>query len=433
MADMVARIQCGWPEGDKRQIGHGGIMWPLTMQDSTQTQDAALRRTIFQLSLATFSSMTIQRMCDPMLPELAREFGVGLGQAAAVIGWFAVVYGLAQIMYGPMSDRFGKYRVVTWTTLLSSIGCLGCALAPGLDQLVWARMLAASTAAAIVPISMAWVGDAVRYEVRQEYLARLGMGSTMGIFGGQVIGGVFADTLGWRWAFVMMGLFFLWVGALLLRRHQMASRLVPAHTDDGQTTLSFPRKVWQVLQQARARVVLGTVLLEGASAFGVVALGASHLHDKHGISLTLAGIAISMFGLGGVAYAMTARHFIRRLGERGMVRIGTMMFGVAFVLIALTPVWQWAIAASFISGFGFFMFHNTLQVLATQMHPPQRATCMSMFAGTLFTGQSVGVIIAASLVATLGTTWVISLGAALVIVMGQCIPFLLKRTHTKTP
>ena len=399
--------------------------------DSLPRHDGALRRTIFQLSLATFSSMTIQRMCDPMLPELAREFGVGLGAAAAVIGWFAVVYGLAQIMYGPLSDRFGKYRVVTWTTLLSSVGCLASAMAPGLDELVWARMLAAGTAAAIVPVSMAWVGDAVDYRVRQEYLARLGMGSTMGIFGGQVIGGVFADTVGWRWGFVMMAVFFLVVGALLFRRQEKAKKLVPPTPEGDGTTLSFPRKVWSVFQQPRARVVLGTVLLEGATAFGVVALGASHLHDKHAISLTLAGLAISLFGLGGVAYAMTAGHFIRRLGERGMVRIGSAMFGLAFVLIAWAPDWHWAIASSFVSGFGFFMFHNTLQVLATQMHPPQRATCMSLFAGTLFTGQSIGVVIAASLVASWGTTWVICAGALMVLAMGQCIPALLKRTQPK--
>jgi predicted MFS family arabinose efflux permease len=134
-----------------------------------------------------------------------------------------------------------------------------------------------------------------------------------------------------------------------------------------------------------------------------------------------------MFGLGGVSYATMAGHFIRRLGERRMVRIGTVLFGLAFVAIAFTPDWRWAIMASFISGFGFFMFHNTLQVLATQMHPPQRATCMSLFAGTLFTGQSVGVIIAASLVASWGTTWVITAGAVLVMVMGQCVPLLLKK------
>lgn len=391
--------------------------------------DRALKRTIVQLALATFSSMTIQRMCDPMLPQLALEFDVGLGQAAAVIGWFAVVYGLAQILYGPLSDRFGKYRVVSWATLLSSLGCVASALAPGLEELVWARMLAAASAAAIVPVSMAWVGDAVDYTERQEYLARLGMGSTMGIFGGQLIGGVFTDTLGWRWGFALMALLFLIVGVLLMRRHEKVQKLVPANATQSED-MWFVHKVMAVLRTPRARVVLLTVLLEGATAFGVLALGASHLHDQHGISLTQAGLAISLFGLGGVAYAWRAGHFIRRLGERGMVQIGSALFGLAFVCIAWAPDWTWSIAASFLSGFGFFMFHNTLQVLATQMYPAQRATCMTLFAGTLFTGQSIGVVLAASLVASWGTTWVICAGALLVLLMGQCIPALLKRTQT---
>ena len=98
-------------------------MTPM-QDDASPAHEAALRRTIFQLSLASFASMTIQRLCDPMLPELARDFSVDLGQAAAVIGWFAVVYGVAQLIYGPMSDRFGKYRVITFCTLASSLACM---------------------------------------------------------------------------------------------------------------------------------------------------------------------------------------------------------------------------------------------------------------------------------------------------------------------
>jgi predicted MFS family arabinose efflux permease len=396
--------------------------------DASPAHEAALRRTIFQLSLASFASMTIQRLCDPMLPELARDFSVDLGQAAAVIGWFAVVYGVAQLIYGPLSDRFGKYRVITFCTLASSLACMACALTSGLEQLVWARMASAFSAAAIVPMGMAWVGDAVRYEVRQVYLAKLGMGSTMGIFGGQVIGGVCADTIGWRWAFVIMGLGFWVVGLLLWQRQEKAHRLVPRPSATQTGSISFARKVTAVLSQARARVVLGTVLLEGASAFGVVAMGATHLHQSQGVSLSLAGLAISMFGLGCLSYAAAARHFIRRLGEAGMIHVGTLMFGLPFLWIAWVPEWHSAMLASFISGFGFFMFHNTLQALATQMHPPQRATCMTLFAGTLFSGQSLGVWIAAQLVDRWGTAWVIAMGAVMVMLMGQYIPALLKRT-----
>ncbi len=399
------------------------------MQDpATLNAEASLKRTIFQLSMASFASMTIQRLCDPMLPVLARDFEVNLGQAAAVIGWFAVVYGLAQLIYGPLSDRFGKYRVITWCTISSSLACMGCALAIGLDQLVLARMLSAFTAAAIVPMGMAWVGDAVRYEVRQVYLAKLGMGSTMGIFGGQVIGGICADTIGWRWAFVIMGAGFMLVGLMLLSRQAQAQKLVPKVADPQASAMSFPRKVWSVLSQGRAKVVLGTVLLEGASAFGVVAMGVTHLHEQQGVSLSLAGLAISMFGIGCLGYALVARHIIRRLGESGMLHVGTLMFGLPFLWVAWSPDWHTAMLASMVSGFGFFMFHNTLQVLATQMHPPQRATCMTLFAGTLFTGQSVGVLIAAHWVNLWGTAWVIAVGAMMVMLMGQCIPPLLKRT-----
>ena len=56
---------------------------------------AATRRSVLLLSFATFSSMTAQRLCDAMLPELSREFSASLAQAAQVVSMFAVVYGLA--------------------------------------------------------------------------------------------------------------------------------------------------------------------------------------------------------------------------------------------------------------------------------------------------------------------------------------------------
>ena len=74
------------------------------MQDShSQAQEAALQRTIIQLSLASFASMTIQRLCDPMLPELARDFSVDLGQAAAVIGHRAQTG--ARMVYDFISEK----------------------------------------------------------------------------------------------------------------------------------------------------------------------------------------------------------------------------------------------------------------------------------------------------------------------------------------
>ena len=77
--------------------------------------------------------------------------------------------------------------------------------------------------------------------------------------------------------------------------------------------------------------------------------------------------------------------------------------------MAFSPWWPLTLPASLLAGLGFFMFHNTLQVLATQMFPPERGTCMALFAGLLFTGQSVGVLLAAMLLAWIGSGWVLAL------------------------
>ncbi|MEA3394938.1 MAG: MFS transporter, partial [Pseudomonadota bacterium] len=196
------------------------------MTSGNASISAATRRSVLLLSFATFASMTAQRLCDAMLPELSREFSATLAQAAQVVSMFAVVYGLAQLFYGPLGDRLGKYRVVTLATLGCSVGSIATVFATSLDWLVLARMGVALGAAAVIPLSLAWIGDAVAYEMRQETLARVGLGTTLGIAGGQLLGGVFSDSLGWRWAFGFMTLLFGVVG-LLLRADLRRQRLAP--------------------------------------------------------------------------------------------------------------------------------------------------------------------------------------------------------------
>ncbi len=157
---------------------------------------AITRRSILLLSLATFSSMAAQRICDAMLPELARVFTVSLGQAAQVVSVFAITYGAAQLVYGPLGDRLGKFRIVTFATLGCSVGSIVAVFASSLEMLVFARFLMALGAAALIPLAMAWVGDMVPRHRLQEMLTRTGLGSTLGIVAGQLMGGLLMALLG---------------------------------------------------------------------------------------------------------------------------------------------------------------------------------------------------------------------------------------------
>ena len=380
---------------------------------------SATHRSILLLSFATFSSMAAQRLCDAMLPELSRTFAVSLAQAAQVVSVFAVVYGLSQLVYGPLGDRMGKFGVVTWATLACSVGSLVAVFASSLNMLVAARVMVALGAAAIIPLSMAWIGDEVAYEHRQETLARVGLGTTLGIVGGQLLGGVLTDTLGWRWAFGLMTLLFGVVGCLLYVNWRGQPK-APAVAAVGMPVErpGFLSQALIIFTGRWSRIVLLVAFIEGAAGFGVLAIWASHLNQALGLSLSAAGAIAALFGLGGLLYMTIARHLIRRLGERGLVRVGGLVLGLSALVLGLSPLWWPTVPASLVAGFGFFMFHNTMQANATQMAPSARGTGVSLFALALFMGQSVGVLLAASLVAHLGSGVVIALGGGAMAALG---------------
>jgi MFS family permease len=112
------------------------------------------------------------RVSDPLLPDLANEFSLTLGHAALVITVFAIAYGFSELIFGPLGDRFGKYRVIAWGTLGCALTTAICALAPSFELLLVARVLAWASAAAIIPLAMAWIGDVTSYERRQPILAK---------------------------------------------------------------------------------------------------------------------------------------------------------------------------------------------------------------------------------------------------------------------
>ena len=381
----------------------------------------ATQRSILLLSFATFSSMASQRVCDAMLPELSRVFAVGLSEAAQVVSVFAIVYGALQLFYGPLGDRLGKFRVIAWATLACSVGNVLAVFASSLEMLVVTRVMVALGAAAIIPLGLAWVGDVTEPARLQETIARVGLGTTLGVGSGQLVGGLLTDTLGWRWAFGLLALLYCGVGVLLLAdlgRQQALARSTPAQPAPARA--GFVAQLASILSLPWARTILLVGVVEGATGFGVLAIWASHLHHTLGFSLSAAGAIVALFGAGGVLYMATARHLIRRLRPARLVLLGGSLILVASLVIGFaSPAYRvLTIPASLLGGFGFFSFHNVMQANAAQMAPGARGSAVSLFAASLFLGQSVGVLLAASLSERFGAGLVIASCGAILCVLG---------------
>lgn len=347
--------------------------------------------TVTLLAAAAFFSAAALRICDAMLPRLASELSVTPGAAGQVIIWFAIAYGLVQLLFGPMGDRYGKARLVRLALAGCAVASLASALAPNFEVLVWMRVAWGIAAAGVIPLTMAWIGDTVPYGQRQATLARLLTGTISGMMAGQLAGGLFAESAaGWRAAFISLSAGYALVAVLLTvqARQVQASIAAPAAAA---SQLPVAQQLVAVLRLPWARVVLLAVLAEGFFLLGPLSYLPTYLHLHHKLTLSTASALAALNAVGGLAYAVTARHIVVRFGEKRMVLAGGWLMGGGFLAwwISVLPLLTGLIAL--VVGFGTFLYHNTLQTHATQMMPAARGTSVAVFACFLFAGQALGV------------------------------------------
>lgn len=383
------------------------------------------RRVLWLLGLCAFASMASMRVCDAMLAALAAEFSSTTGQAARVISGFALAYGVLQLFYGPLGDRLGKVRVVSVATLACTVGCVLAALSPNLNWLVASRALSGMAAAGIIPLTMAWIGDSVSYESRQEVLAKLLGATVFGMICGQWFGGLITALFGWRFAFGVLALIFLVSGTMLSRQ----SKGFAQSSVKGE--VGIWRRMMEVVSKPWARVVLLVTCIEGALAFSALAFIPSHLQITFHLSIPASGAIVALYGLGGLFYSRCARTLLRRLGETGLANLGGSCMGIALATIAFSPAWPWILPACLVAGFGFYALHNTLQTNATQMAPAARGTAVSLFSCVLFLGQSLGVLFAAWVVDQFAAAMVFACSALGLFLLAGMFSLLI-RQHKKS-
>jgi predicted MFS family arabinose efflux permease len=350
---------------------------------------------IVLLSMAAFASAANMRVIDPLLIQLSVEFGVTVGTASIASTLFLLANGVFVLVHGPFGDRYGKMPVVAIACLAAAACCALSALSVSLGMLAGARFLTGVTSSAIIPLSIAWLGDNVSYDKRQATLARFLTGQTLGLMTGAAIGGALGDWLGWRAVFWVLAAIYVAAGVALGGVMRARPEIAKA---GARTAGSMIGQMLGVLKRRCAVTVILVVALEGGVFWGAFTFVGADLHQRFGLGFAAVGLAVAAFGGGGFLYVTAAPVLVRLLGERGLVLWGGFGLGAAFAVLALAPHIAVAFAALVASGITFYMLHNTLQTHGTQMAPEARGSALALFALCLFVGQAIGVPLAAPVV-----------------------------------
>lgn len=352
-----------------------------------------MRTTIFLLAVSSTISGISFRMIEAMLPALAADFGVSISVAATVITAFAFAYGGSQLVHGPLGDRLGTLRYLTWLLACAGVVSIACGFAPGVAALAALRFGVGLFASASVTLGMAYIGDNVPGDELQPMVARFISGTIIGHALGPVVGGGVTDLLGWRGAFFAIGASFLAV-ALMLGVTTRGQWRPLAETSRANLLGAYLK----VLALPRVRYVLAVTIAETFLFFGPFAFLGAFLQHRFGVSLTMIGIMLAGFGIGGIIYTTSVRWLLAALRQRGLVLTGGIAACCCYLAIAATPVWPVVIVLTSALGLSFFMIHNTLQVKATEMAPEARATGLCLYSGVWAIGQALGVAAMGALV-----------------------------------
>ena len=344
------------------------------------------------LALASFASQSMVRVSDSLLPQIAADMGVSVGAASIVVTAYALAHGSVQLIIGPVGDRFGKYACVTAAAAMSTVLVLLCGLAGSLPALVAARLACGLSAGWIIPLAMAFLGDVIPYERRQQVLGTFLSGQILGQLFGQAAGGVLGDFFGWRQVFFFLAALFA-IATIALLIEFIRNPITHAGHASATRSRGFVTDYAAVLRAPWARAVIAMGFIESLFMFGAFAYVGADLHLRFGASFSLVGLFVGAFAIGGLIYSLSVRGLVNRLGQIGLVTGGGALLALAYLTIAFAPHAYIAPLAITAIGFGYYMLHNTLQTNATQMTPEARGTAVAIFSSALYLGQTLGVAI----------------------------------------
>jgi DHA1 family bicyclomycin/chloramphenicol resistance-like MFS transporter len=316
------------------------------------------------------------------LPDIARLLDATTAQAQLTLSGFLVGFAVGQVVYGPLSDRYGRKPVLMVGLALYTAASAACALATSIEMLIAARVVQALGACGPIVLARSIVRDLYAGPRAGQELSR--MGTIMGLVPAlaPVLGSVLHAAFGWRSNFYATLLFgagvSLWVWVMLPETLRQRAPEVPS-----------PLAILRIYRTiARNRAFLAYLLLFSfayAGLFSYISASSFVLQQVFGFSTYGFAVAFGIGVCGFIAGTLMASRIVPRIGIDHTVGFGVALLaagGVLALLVALTGLGGGAgiVAASvvYFAGVGLTM----PQSMAGALTPfPDRAGAASSLVG----------------------------------------------------
>lgn len=320
----------------------------------------------------------------PSLPTISANLNADTHAVQASLISFFAAMAVSQIVYGPLSDMFGRKRPLYAGLVLYSIGAIGCALSPSIEWLIAFRFLQGMGACAGVVISRAIVRDLYTGPAAAQLMSRLMLVFSVSPILAPLAGSMITAFGDWRVIFLVMvgaGALGLVVAIFFLEE----TRLPAARSES-----SIASSLSSYTTLLKDRYYLGLVLIAsfGMSSYMIyVANSAFVLIDHYGLSPSFYSVVFSCNAVAFIGMSQMNGWLSRKIGLRKVIRGAVVGYSTMMVMLALVTSLGFdrleVMAAFLFGGYGFLgMIIPTAAVLALEHHGRIAGTASAMM-GTL--------------------------------------------------
>jgi DHA1 family bicyclomycin/chloramphenicol resistance-like MFS transporter len=347
----------------------------------------------------------------PAMPDIGRLLDAPPSQVQLTISIYLIGFAGGQIVYGPVSDRYGRKPVLLAALVIFCAATFVCAIAPDIEALIAARMIQGFGASGAIVLARAVIRDVYEGARAGRELSIMVMIMGLAPIIGPVIGGAIQTLSGWRADFV----FILAVGVVATA---LTWRLLPETRRAPTAPLSFANVLRGYRLLIGHRGFLANIALVAISFCGLFAwISASPfvLQDIYGLSAFSFGLAFGLSAVGFMAGTSLAATIVVRLGLDRTIGIGAAVLaagGLALLAaVGFLPRTGLSLAlpvAVYLAGMGLIM----PQAFAAALQPfPHHAGAASALGGVV--QQSAAAIVGAVVAHALGTSaWPLAIAVA---------------------
>lgn len=376
-----------------------------------QTRPGTLRLALLLGALAMFGPFAIDTLF-PAFPAIASDFAATPLALQQTITAYLLAYGVMSLLHGPLSDVFGRRRVILTGVALFGLASVGCALSRSLPELLFYRALQGMSAGGGLIVGRAIIRDCCEGDAAQRLMALVSMVFSIAPAIAPIIGGWILGVAAWPMIFWVLAGFSaaLWlVTALALPETHPPALRQPLHLR------SLLRENAALL---RNRQLLRLGFAGGcnfAALFLYIASAPVFVIDHLGLNAQQFGWFFVPMIAGMALGAFTNSQLAGRWQAEVAIRFGFACSFLAALANLMCTAWlppqaPWSVLPISLNAFGIAIVFPILMLAILDMYPRQRGAASSM---QQVLGLSVNTLVAGLLSPLLSPSlWALALGSA---------------------